>query len=988
MVKFGLQSPHSRKKLTRSYMYFRQVQNLLRKLTLIPIFFTALVLGVTLATFYFYETSKTAKDQAQNLASISAELSSPYIDRRLADRLQHALAAIIQHEQVRSIRILDIDKNIITHIGPRYLEKFPTEEWLTRSVNSAPIQSSILRISHPIFSRNQGEIIGWTDIAFDTSASRYLYIEMILAILIICLISPALIALFLQNRVSKLKPDLESIEEKIQAIIHGDYQYCIHLQPNNALAPLAEDLNAISESAAHAKTELVNNLESSLAELQETMETIEIQNIELDIARKKALEANEVKSEFLANASHEFRTPLNGIIGFTQLMLKSDVSESQLEYLRTIESSAQGLLTIINDILDISHIEAGTVKLDYIPTRLDKVIEETLQILAPTAFAAGKELNYWLDTKLPMRVISDPLRIKQILTNLLNSAIEHSSSSGIFLKVSHDTALDNRTMGTDVYGYLFEIAGFENPLNLDTESALRAFSKLDAGSTRSNENGLGLAISKGLINALGGSLGYSNDASKPVLYFSIPLNEGQDESDSPKKALNGISVTLCTENEALSLQLRQIFSDWKINLTEVSKAANIIQTLDKLQSQNRVQQLLIIDIPVDSSKVKRLKKLEQTLYQVNHQFRCKSILVTTPNHQKELSNIQIHNSVVFVNKPLIKDRLYKIMCDHLNINKHSVIKPAADFLKQGRKLKILAVDDNPANLMLVKEFLTNMGVDVSTADTGQDAIDACGSKNFDLIFMDIQMPKIDGITATQKIREKQPSGQRTPIVALTAHAVNDRKSELLLAGLDDYLSKPITQEQLSHVIQRWCQHADLKVQEPLKTGTVTPITDATKRIAKQNVGDDGIIPVEVSKLKSAEKISAQEPLPVTKNLGKKVLEKPVDIDQCIALCNNNTRLAKDMLALLLNSLDDNKSAILKALESEDYDALQEIVHKLRGGTSYTGVHKLKHISTEFDKALVNGETEQVPEFSKSLLFAIDELIDWQEEYDLDVMFEE
>ncbi|GAA6166431.1 response regulator [Sessilibacter corallicola] len=973
-------------------MYFRQVQHLLRKLTLIPIFITALVLGIALATFYYFETNKTSREQLKNLASIAAELSSPYLDNNLQQSLQRSLSAIIQHEQVRSVRLLNTERNIVAHLGPRYIRKYPVDNWLNNTVEFSMIESDTLRIAHPVFSQNQGEIIGWIDIAFDTNQSKYLYIEMILAILAICFISPAIIALFLQDRVGRLKPELQEIEQSVHSIIQGDYSHRIDANPDSSLAPMIEDINAIADSVTNAQADLKQNIEHSLAELQETMETIEIQNIELDIARKKALEASEVKSEFLANASHEFRTPLNGIIGFTQLLLKGDTSEIQQEYLRTIESSAQGLLTIINDILDISHIEAGTVKLDFIPMQLDSVIEETLQILAPTAFDNLRELHYQIDPKLPKDVVSDPLRIKQILTNLLNGAIEFSSQKDISVCISTDQETNVKNLATNTQNYLFEITGFDSALNLDTETALRAFANLDSGSSRNTaENGLGLAISKGLIKALGGTMGYRENTSNPSLWFSIPLTEGQSKNTDTKKALSGISILACSENPSMLAQLKSHLSAWKVNVTESKNLDSILNRLQKLKDQNRVQQLLIIDVPVEENNHTATSFLDQITYQVNNDFRCKTILITTPAKQRELTEAQVNRAVTYCNKPVVHERLYKTICNHLNITKHITSKaPVSEFLLSGRKLKILAVDDNPANLMLVREFLSNLGIDVTTANTGQDAIKACENKRFDMIFMDIQMPDIDGIAATKVIRENQPAGLRTPIVALTAHAVNDRKSELLLAGLDDYLSKPITQEQLSHVIQRWCQGVQ-------KSTAANKVAQQSQELLNPKADDD-IIPVEVTTIASStinhndqalDEINLESPTKPSNAapaISEQKIAKPVDIQQCIQLSNKNVRLAKEMLTLLLTSLPDSLKTIKKSVDNNDMEKLEDVVHKLRGGSSYTGVPKLAKASTELDKLLFKKEYHRISPSLASTTEAIEELISWHNEYDLDGLF--
>ncbi|BFM07614.1 response regulator [Halioxenophilus aromaticivorans] len=951
-------------------MYFRHVQLLQRKLSLLPLFATSAALGVALSLFCYTETKDQVGQQFLNITAMAAEMSSDAIQNRSIVDLESTLSALIQHRHIKSVRLTDKDQNIIGHLGQGFLIKMPEPEWFNNDVNqSSDSHLNIRRVVHPVLSRDHSAVVGWVELAFDSTAAKFAYMDMLIGIAILSLLLPSVVALYLQDRLSKMRDDINNLEQGIDIISEGDYTHTIEVSADSTISPLVKDLNAMSQAVRKKQIEMKRNIEFNIDELRETMETIEIQNIELDLARKRALEASRAKSEFLANASHEFRTPLNGIIGFTQLLLKADISETQQEFLRTIETSAQGLLTIINDILDVSHIESGTVNLDYIPMRLETVIEETTQILAPTAFDNNLELVSMIDSDLPQELISDPLRLKQILTNLITNAIKYAKGHNIVLNVTREKSGEVKPKSAKSIIYRFAIEGIAPDAQMDTGFALKDLGKTDQDGTRSlADNGFGFAISEGLIKALDGVLGIEQAIDHQVLWFEVPLDQGQKSKPYVEKALTGLSVVVCCENSELTSQVKQITADWKLNLLELSNPMEILPAVQRATQTGKFQQLLVMDVPVEESKTTATSFLDQLTYQLNSDFHCKTILLTTPAKQRELIEAEINRAVAFSAKPLIRNRLYKAICTHLNIYKNVYSSAKVQLLKNpANKPKILAVDDNPANLMLVREFLVNLGAETTTAANGEDAIKECDKNVFDLIFMDIQMPGIDGIETTKEIRKRAPKGKRTPVVALTAHAVNDRKSELLLAGLDDYLSKPITEEQLAHVIQRWC--TNLAPQQVLAKTTTTA-----------NTHDELTALTAPASLLGAKSVKPSEPASMQ-------VKKPVDIGMCLNLAGEKPDLARDMLTMLIEGLPQNLSQIDEAVQTQDYIRLEDVVHRLRGGARCTGTPKLADTASKLDQLLFNKQYDEIFPPLSALIDTIEELIAWSDEYDIDSLFE-
>jgi len=540
--------------------------------------------------------------------------------------------------------------------------------------------------------------------------------------------------------------------------------------------------------------------ESNHRDLHESMETIEIKNIELDMARKEAVNANRTKSQFLANTSHEIRTPINGIIGFSELLAKTPLDGQQRDYLDTISSSSKGLLTRINDVLDFSKLEAGTLQLNHEPLQLDKLIYECCQVLRPRAEAKGLTLQHEIAANTPIHLIGDPLRIKQIMTNLVGNAIKFSHRGKI--RILADSLSSQKTK------MHLRIRIFDGGIGINEqqkEALFGAFSQADGTHSRKAQGiGLGLTIAQSLAQKMGGDIGIKNsDHNGTTVWFS--------------------------------------------------------------------------------------------------------------------AHLRLANEALFQQNPL-------------STGKHV-------------KSKILAVDDNPANLKLLREFLLNLDADVITADSGHEALLQTQKHTFDLIFMDIQMPEIDGLSTSKLIRQHEPKGQRTPIVALTAHAMNEQKTELLLAGLDDYMTKPVSEQQLKHCLSRWLKHTNLNAPAP----------------EQSNIDHD------INPIPTAEKIMC--------------------LNEALRRANGKAELARDMLSMLISSLPTASHEISEAHNQQDWKKLWDSVHKLHGGCCYCGVPKLLKISAEVDLRLKEQQTEDIGHLIDDLLSTIEELQHWSENFDLDALFD-
>jgi len=707
------------------------------------------------------------------------------------------------------------------------------------------------------------------------------------------------------------------------------------------LANLNKEIHNTALFFIRSKQEMQQSLEQSMTDLKETLETVEVQNIELSIARKKALENNKIKSEFLTNTSHELKTPLNGIIGFTQLLLKTKTNDQQQEYLRTIEISSQSLLTIINSILDFTRIDTGKLTLEHEPFDLREACEEVTRSLYPLAYDKNSQLILLIDHNVPVRLIGDALRLKQILNNLIGNAIKFSKDNDIYIKLKKLTQKDKKIA--------LRISITDQGIGISKEKHNKLFTpffQIDSSNSRSHQGtGLGLAIAKGIIEHMNGDIGLNSDKGEgSTFWFTIML--GVDNPLIPQvESLTGSHTVYFTHNFGLHQQLQNLLGSLHIKTSALDNTGSIIEQLSNI-AQSRLDYIIIDSIHCPEAQQQRFN---QELAFIQNQYHQK-LLIIADQYQYQKPDI---DSSKLLSLPLTYSSLRKALSGLVKQQvtfapDNSNVTPSIQQLPPA--IKILAVDDNPANLRLISEFLNNLQVNATLANNGKEAVAACQHNTFDLIFMDIQMPGMDGMATSKEIRRIENTTKRTPIVALSAHSMSDKRSELLLAGLDDYVTKPISEEQLIRTIKRWI---DPRLQSSLTTPTPPLATS----------------------------LEIKEP-EVTYSI-----PRPVDLQTSLKLSNYNNNLAKDMLSMLFDMLQDCQQTIPELAKTGDMEVLAQIIHKIHGGSCYCGVPRLQQSSHRIDRLLDQSKFEEALKLLPDMLDAIKELLEWNSEYDLDIIFD-
>ncbi|NAW69045.1 two-component sensor histidine kinase BarA [Vibrio sp. V27_P1S3P104] len=883
-------------------------------LTLAP----TLIIGLLLSALFSFNRYHDLEVQVINSGASIIEPLAIASEEGLKNQSRESVRRIISYAHrkhskfVRSIAVFDSQHELFvtSNFHPNFEALMYPKDQAIPVLGSSQLYNNTLILRTPILSETRlieenisatsSPALGYIAIELDLSSLRLQQYQEIFSACLVLIMGLTLSGVFAFRLMHDVTRPITHMKNMVDRIRRGHLDVRIEEKMHGELDDLKNGINAMAVSLSEYHVEMQHSIDQATSDLRETLEQLEIQNIELDIAKKRAQEAARVKSEFLANMSHELRTPLNGVIGFTRQMLKTQLTNSQADYLQTIEKSANNLLTIINDILDFSKLEAGKLALENIPFEFQETLEEVVNLQATSAHEKGLEITLKIDSKIPVGLVGDPLRIQQVLTNLVGNSIKFTERGNI------DVSVEMRAQRDDTVELQFMVRDTGIGISERQQAQLfQAFSQADASiSRRYGGTGLGLVITQKLVSQMGGEISLTSRLHQGSTFWftlrlhatDLPISDNVDP-----QVLNQKHLLLIEPNiQAASIVQQQLV-----------QAGLVVTYHSAIPEESSHYDYILLNLsPNKETNTAHVKQwVEQAITLAPH------IIVGIPSTELALADQLMKTyPIQCLTKPLSRKKLLQILIDH---QPQAVEMPEPVTHQDKLPLTVMAVDDNPANLKLITALLQERVEQVIACTDGVSAVEQAKQQSFDIILMDIQMPHMDGVAACKAIKQL-PLNAQTPIIAVTAHAMLGERDRLLKAGMDDYLTKPIEEQVLQQVLLHWSPRrtVDTFVPLPLSGTALAPATTAPSMAIK----------------------------PV------------IDWDLALKQAAGKSALAQEMLSLLLDYIPEVAQVIEQALAEASYpiDDLLHHIHKLHGSCSYSGVPSLKTVCASLEQMLRSG----------------------------------
>jgi len=663
--------------------------------------------------------------------------------------------------------------------------------------------------------------------------------------------------LLILQSLKNLQASLRHLTWTTQQIATGDFSHKIDFMGDfsaafNSMTQQLQDSFTERKKAHEALQNRVNELDEARLAMLNMME-------DLDEARNQAEDATKAKSDFLANMSHEIRTPMNAVIGMAHLALKTDLSPKQHDYLKKIDISAKALLGIINDILDFSKIEAGKLTMESLDFQLEDTLDNISTLVGIKTQEKGLELLFNTDPSVPTALVGDPLRLGQILINLSNNAVKFTDSGEIVVYTELIKKDENRVT--------LKFSVRDTGIGMTAEQAARLFqpfSQADSSTTRKyGGTGLGLTISKRLAELMGGEIWVESEPGQGST-FSFTANFGLGKEKAlkrfkPTSDLRGMKVLVVDDNATSRSIFREMLESFSFKVTLAASAQVGLTELEKA-SEIQPFELVIMDWQMPG-----MDGIEASRRIKNHKGLSKIpaiVMVTAYGREEVMQQVEAVGLEGFLLKPVSPSMLFDAIMQAFG---ETVLEPSRVKQKKEQETRaleniqgarVLLVEDNAINQQVAKEILEDAGLNVILANNGQEAVMAVKAGAYDLVLMDVQMPVMDGYTATRKIREWETEvrGQKTgdrkedsalshqsselPIIAMTAHAMAGDEDKSLAAGMNGHVTKPIDPDQLFAALQKWIQPGEKRAAAQKPFVTAEPSDDRPEAFPESLPGFD------------------------------------------------------------------------------------------------------------------------------------------------------